>query len=204
MIRFAVTRGERLAVNGGNRDITLDAGNTSVTFAVRWLGALTVRGRFAGIAGALRIPDGCVERATLSLDVQAPSVRTGLSLRDRHLRGPEFLDAARFPTIAFRSTSVERPDGVLIVRGVLTLRGQEREISATCPADLPGAGGGHPLVRLRGSFRVPRRAHQIGVAHGLEKLNPLLYAIGDEVSLTADVLVPATALFPAAVPALGR
>ena len=45
MIRFAVGRGERLAVNGGNHDIKLEAGNTSVTFAVRWLGALTVRGR---------------------------------------------------------------------------------------------------------------------------------------------------------------
>ncbi len=204
MIRFAVGRGERLALNSGNRDIRLEAGNTSVTFAVRWLGALTVRGRFAELEGTLRIPDGCVERATLSIEVMAASVRTGVSLRDRHLRGPQFLDAARFPTIAFRSTGVERPDGVLIVRGVLTLRGLEREISATCPADLPGAVGGRPLARLHGSFRVPRRPHQIGVAHGLEKLNPLLYAIGDEVSVAADVMVPASALFPAALPALGR
>jgi polyisoprenoid-binding protein YceI len=200
MIRFAVSRGERLAVNGDNRDIKLDAGNTSVTFAVRWLGGLTVRGRFGEFEGALRIPDGCVERATLSMEVKAASVRTGISLRDRHLRGPEFLDVARFPTIAFRSTGVERPDGILIVHGVLTLRGRERELSATSPTDLSRRG--HALVRLRGSFQVPRRAYQIGVARGLEKLNPLLYAIGDEVSVAADVLIPATALVPSALPAL--
>ena len=90
------------------------------------------------------------------------------------------------------------------LRGVLSLRGQEREIIVMCPADLPGTGGGRPLVRLHGSFRVPRRPHQIGVARGLEKLNPLLYAIGDEVSVAADVLVPANALFPTALPALER
>jgi hypothetical protein len=191
-------------VNGGYRDIKLDAGNTSVSFAVRWLGALTVRGRFGVLRGALRIPDGCVERATLWMEVMAASVHTGISLRDHHLRGPQFLDAARFPVIAFRSTSVERPDGVLIVNGVLTLRGLEREVSAICPADLPGNGALHPLVRLRGGFRVPRRPHSIGVATGLQKLNPLLYAIGDDVSVSADVLVSATALFPPALPVLER
>ncbi len=187
-----------------DRGIRLDAQNTAVTFAVSWLGVLTVRGRFTKVDGAIHVADGCVDRSALRVDVVAASLRSGIGLRDRHLRGPQFLDVARFPLITFRSTRIERANGLLIITGTLSLRGTGREIRATCPIDFSGASGICAKVRLSASFSVPRLEHGIGVAHRLERLNPLLYAIGPEVHVRADVLLPASELLPALLPSLGR
>ncbi len=187
-----------------DRGIRLDGENTAVTFAVRWLGMLTVRGRFTQVDGSIQVADGCVDRSTLRVDVVAASLRSGIGLRDRHLRGPQFLDVARFPRITFRSTRIERASGLLIITGTLALRGTEREIRATCPIDFDGASGICAKVRLSASFSVPRLEHGIGVARGIERLNPLLYAISPVVHVKADVLVPASELLPALLPSLGR
>jgi len=49
-----------------------------------------------------------------------------------HMEGPEVLDSARFPTITFESTKVERTDpGSLLVQGRLSLHGAARPISLT-------------------------------------------------------------------------
>lgn len=187
-----------------DRAIRLTAANTRISFAVRWLGVLVVRGRFAGVEGLLRIPDGCVEAAVLSLDVETASLRTGIALRDRHLKGPRFLDAERHPLIAFRSTRVERPNSVLVVAGRLALHGRERELSAICPLDYARGTGMESVVRIGAAFRVRRSLYDIGVARGVRAWNPLLRAIGDEVSIHAEVLVPASQLLPALLPALGH
>jgi polyisoprenoid-binding protein YceI len=145
-----------------------------------------------------------VEQAEIEVSVDAPSLGTGISLRDRHLRGPQFLDSARYPTISFRSTRVERPNGLLIVSGTLMLRGQERDVRATCPVTWANGDGDRSHVRVGARLVVPRLPHGIGVARGLERLNPLLYAIGPEVTVRVEVLVPSMQLLPALLPALGR
>ena len=60
------------------------------------------------------------------------------------------------------------------------------------------------VVRIGAEFRVLRSLHGIGTARGLRAWNPLLRAISDEVSIRAEVLVPATQLLPALLPALGH
>ncbi|HSA57447.1 MAG TPA: YceI family protein [Gemmatimonadaceae bacterium] len=187
-----------------HRAIRLTAANTRISFAVRWLGALTVRGRFTSVDGLLRIPDGCVEASSITIDIESASLRTGIAMRDRHLRGPRFLDAGRHPLISFRSTRIERPNSVLVATGRLTLHGHEHELTAICPLDYASGAGMQSLVRIGAEFRVRRSLYGIGAARGLRGLNPLLRAIGDEVSLHAEVLVPATQLLPALLPALGH
>ena len=185
-------------------EIPLGVENTTISFAVRWLGVLTVRGRFTELGGALRIPNSSIEDADLSVDVAAASVRTGIALRDRHLRGPDFLDAGRFPHIAFRSTHVERSAGSLAVSGVISLRGSDRAVTAVCPVEYVGGDGQGSLFRLKSGIEVPRLPHGIGVAEGIERLNPLLYAIGTNVAVEVEITVPATQLLPTLLPALGR
>lgn len=197
-------RATGLGQRAASRAIRLTAANTTVTFDVRWVWFLHVRGRFGEIEGVLRVPDGCVEDADVSIDVAAASLRTGVALRDRHLRGHRFLDADRYPRITFRSTRIARPNGSLEITGVLTLRGVEREVSVRCPLQYADGEGLQSLVRLSATFAVPRLSHGVGVARGLRGLNPLLRAIGDRVLVRAEVVVPASQLLPALLPALGQ
>jgi polyisoprenoid-binding protein YceI len=187
----------------GDRSIVLSGDNTRVTFAVRWLGVLTVRGRFTDVEGVLRIPDGCVEDSELAVGVSAASVRTGIHLRDRHLRGPRFLDAATHPRITLQSLRIERPNGLLIMTARLVLRGLERDVQVMVPLAYADGSGMQSMVRMYAELTVSRVPHGIGVASGLHRFNPLLRLIGRQVRIRAEVLVPAGQLLPALLPALG-
>ena len=177
--------------------IRLDAGNTRVAFSVRWFGVVFVRGSFADIAGTLEVPGARDEDASLAVQVDSHSVNTGIGLRDRHLRGLRFLDSARHPTIRFVSTGVSRNNGVWDVKGRLSLRGKEREVDITVRDERVS----NLQRKLTAEFSVPRRPHSIGTAAGLRRLNPLLWAIGDDVTLSLEVLVPATMLAAEHAPA---
>ncbi len=93
------------------------------------------KGRFEAFAATLERPVG--EGIRASLRVEAASVRTGVGLRDAHLRTSHFLDARRHPGIAFESTSVEvAGTDRLRIRGNLEIKGVRRpyEIEAAVEA----------------------------------------------------------------------
>jgi hypothetical protein len=173
---------------------SLDARNARVSFSVRWFGIIHVRGWFSAVEGRLAVP-GDGGAACLVLQVESASVRTGIVLRDRHLRGLRFLDSARHPFIRFRSERVTRRNDGWEIEGRLSLRGHERTVWAAVP-DEPAAGGAERW--LTAGFAVPRRPHLIGTARGVRRLNPLLWAIGDDVMLRVELLVPVRMLEHAA------
>ena len=174
---------------GARSRFELGTANASVSFRVRWFGVVNVSGRFEGLTGIVLIGT-CDEDHAVSVEVAAGSVRTGIGLRDRHLRGPRFLGSEQDPMIRFESDRVTRRNGIWEVRGQLTLRGRTRAVSLTID-DQPSSG---TMRQLSGAFRIPRRPHGIGTASGLRRLNPLLWAIGDEVTVNVEMLVPATLL----------
>jgi polyisoprenoid-binding protein YceI len=177
--------------------LPLDGANARVSFSVRWFGVISVRGSFAGVSGVVEGPGPAGEDAQLSVNVESQSVRTGIGLRDRHLRGYRFLDSARHPRIRFESEQVSRNNGAWCVRGTLSLRGLERQVEFPVRE-------GHATPaqrRLLAEFSVPRRPHAIGTAHGIRRLNPLLWAIGPDVQVQVELVVPATLLAAEHVPA---
>jgi len=180
--------------------LQLGVDNIRVSFSVRWFGVVHVRGSFAGVSGTVTVPGPDAQAASVSIEVDSRSVRTGISLRDRHLRGLRFLDSGRHPVMRFESERVTPHNGVWDVRGRLSLRGHERNVSVSV-ADEPASASDR---RLTAEFTMPRRPHAIGTARGVRRLNPLLWAIGDEVNLRVEMLVPATMLHPTAAHAPAR
>ena len=170
--------------------LALDAGNTRVAFSVRWFGVIQVRGSFSSVAGRLEVPGSDQQEASISCEVESLSVHTGIALRDRHLRGLRFLDSGRHPVIRFVSNRVARHNGVWDVKGRLTLRGLDRDVSLSVREER--ASKAHK--RLTAEFAVPRHPHAIGAAAGIRRLNPLLWAIGGDVTVSIELLVPATML----------
>lgn len=182
---------------------SLDARTLRVEF-VASLGPLPVRGRFTDVQGTLVIPGADIERATFEVSVAAASLDTGLPMRDRHLRGPSFLDVAHHPRITFASRRVHRENGELRVAGALDLCGHMRDILAFCPVSrVDGEGvGGH--IALCGAFELPVREHGIGIPRGIDRLNPIFLVVGRRVRVEVSLVVAATRLLPALLPALGR
>lgn len=169
----------------GADPIRLTPDTVTVSMSVRWLGGLIVRGEFREVRGVIHVPVRDDDTAAVTVEIAADSVRTGISLRDRHLRGPLFLDAARHPTISFRGGDVMRVPTHVAIPGSLTIRGVTRTEELRCPLDCFAGGGS-----LSGDVTLSRRAYGVGVPRGLRRLDPLFVVIGDDVRISIAVRLP--------------
>ena len=107
----------------------LDPATTRIAFSVRNLSVATVGGTFRLASGRVALDDGDVSRSTIEAVIDTGSVDTSEPKRDAHLRSADFLDAARYPTMTFRSTQIEQVDGDhWKVTGNLTLLGTTRPV----------------------------------------------------------------------------
>ena len=168
----------------GASPIRLTPDNVVATVSVRWLGGMIVRGRFADVRGVIHLPTDDDDTVAVTAEIRADSVRTGISLRDRHLRGPLFLDAARHPVITFRGGDVMRLPTHIAVPGSLTIRGITRTEELRCSIGDSGS-----RRELLADVTLSRRAYNVGVPRGLRRLDPLFVVIGDEVKLSIRVLL---------------
>lgn len=104
-----------------------EAGNSSVGFSVKHLMISKVRGTFREFSGTIEVtPDPL--SSTVRAEIAAASIDTGMPFRDRDLKGPDFLDVERYPSLTFESAEV-RPDGDdWNLAGALTIAGRTRPV----------------------------------------------------------------------------
>jgi polyisoprenoid-binding protein YceI len=82
-----------------------------------------------GIAGVLGF-DKAKGTGKVRLAVPVDRLRTGIDLRDEHMRGPDWLDASKFKTIEFESTKVTKKDDKnWTVEGEFTMHGVKKPIT---------------------------------------------------------------------------
>jgi polyisoprenoid-binding protein YceI len=100
----------------------LDPSHTHAAFVARHLMVTKVRGRFEKLSGQITVGES-PEDSSVEVELDAASITTDWAQRDEHLRSPDFLDVARFPTVRFRSTTVEQTGPTTLkVTGDLTIR----------------------------------------------------------------------------------
>jgi len=108
----------------------MDPAHSSFQFKVRHLTVSNVSGDFSKSRGVVMIDDRDITQLRVEVTIDAASVNTGHAQRDEHLRGPDFFDVAKHPTITFVSRKVIKADGDrLKVAGDLTIHGVTREIT---------------------------------------------------------------------------
>lgn len=122
----------------------------------------TINGVSSGVSGELSVDPASLASASGAIEVQVATIRTGIDLRDEHLRSDSWLDAARYPTAKFELTSVRGGTSLtpgqtsrLTLVGRFTLHGRTRDVTANAQVQLvPGANGQPDAIRVRASFRI--------------------------------------------------
>jgi polyisoprenoid-binding protein YceI len=116
----------------------MDPAHSSFQFKIRHLTVSNVKGDFSKFQGAVIIDDQNITHLKVEVAIDAASVNTGHAQRDEHLRGPDFFDVTKYPTIIFVSKKVIKTDtNRLKVIGDLTLRGVTREITVDVEGPTP-------------------------------------------------------------------
>jgi polyisoprenoid-binding protein YceI len=127
---------------------------SSVRFSIVKWGVIKDEGLFRDFNGTLDYDPAHPEQSKIDVVVHASSLDTKNDSRDGTVKGDDFLDAARFPTLEFHSRGI----GPNFVLGDLTIHGVTKRIKVPVTSlgmrDLPKIG---KLAGFETSFVVNRR-----------------------------------------------
>ena len=122
--------------------------HASIEFRIKHLGYSWLTGRFDEFSGGFSLDRDNPDKSSVQVDIKPASINSNHSERDKHLRGKDFLDVAKFSEASFKSTRIDlKDDKSGVIYGDFTLRGVTKEIAID--AQLVG-GGKDPW----GGFRV--------------------------------------------------
>lgn len=101
----------------------LDPAHSEVTFRIRHLMVSNVSGRFKNFASEVSTQGDDFTGADIDFTIETASIDTGVEFRDNHLRGDDFFNSEKFPTLHFKSTGLKPlGDGEYELEGNLTVR----------------------------------------------------------------------------------
>ena len=113
------------------------------------------------------------------------SITTHNERRDTHLRSPDFFDAATYPEISFKSTSVKVDGETITLVGDLTMRGVTRSVTLTGSYNgIQPAEKGRDRVGFDVTTRINRLDYGVKYNRTVEGGGMLL---GDEVTIQVTV-----------------
>lgn len=121
-----------LAGNAIATDYAIDikGAHAAINFSVSHLGYGWVVGRFNEFEGTISYDPARPAESKVDVTINTKSVDSNHAERDKHLRSGDFLDADKFPSATFKSTTFKAGEGKKAkLMGNLTLRGVTKPIT---------------------------------------------------------------------------
>ncbi|MEP9379639.1 YceI family protein [Aquabacter sp. CN5-332] len=106
-----------------------DPGHTRVTWSISHLGYSTYSGIFPAVTGTLVLDENDTSKSRVDVTIPVERVGTLDPDLDKHLKAPDFLDVAKFPTATFKSTGIKAAGRTAKITGDLTLRGVTKPVT---------------------------------------------------------------------------
>ncbi|HVM97767.1 MAG TPA: YceI family protein [Candidatus Acidoferrales bacterium] len=165
----------------------IDSAHSSAQFAVKHLMVSTVRGTLGKITGTANLDESDISKSSVEATIDVKGIDTREEKRDNHLRGPDFFDADKFPSIHFKSTKVEAAGSDKFnITGDLTIR------DVTKPVVLAVEGSAKPIKdpfgndRMGGVARTRINRKDFGMSFNKTMDNGGV-VVGDDVDITIDL-----------------
>ena len=160
----------------------IDPAHSQPQYVTRHIGFSNQHGNFGKATGTI-VLDRAAGKGSISVEIDAASIRTHNEKLDAIVKGEEFFNVQKYPTIAFKSSNVTFDgDRVVGIGGELTMLGVTRPVHL----DVTGFTCGEnpfrkkPLCAAEATATIKRS--EWGMTTGLKIGNP-----SDEVQLTIPV-----------------
>lgn len=158
-----------------------DKAHTQIIFATNHLGFSNSHGKFLDFDGFFNFNRAEPEKSDVDVTIKTTSIDMDDKKWNDHMKNEDFFDVEKYPTMAFKSTSIEKTsDNTAKITGDLTI------LETTKPAVLDvtfNKAGVHPFNQkyVAGfSATAAIKRSDYGMTYGL----PM---IGDDVSITIEV-----------------
>lgn len=100
-----------------------------IQFKIQHLGFSWLLGRFNTFEGEFVLDESKVENSKVKVAIDVASVDSNHAERDKHLRGKDFFDVAKFPEASFVSTGIEKTgENTAQITGDFTLKGVTKPV----------------------------------------------------------------------------
>jgi polyisoprenoid-binding protein YceI len=164
----------------------IDSAHSSAQFSVRHLMISNVRGEFNKVTGTVVYDAANPAASKVDASIDVSTINTREPKRDAHLKSPDFFDAAKYPTMTFKSTQVRKTGGGLEVKGNLTLHGVTREVVLAVEGPTPEQKDpwGNLRVGATASTKINRKDFGLTWNQALETGGVM---VGDEIAITIDL-----------------
>jgi polyisoprenoid-binding protein YceI len=187
MKKLAVVLAAALAVPALAADAyKIDAAHTETGFTVKHLLISNVRGNFGKTAGTVVYDEADPTKSKVEATIDVASVNTRDEKRDGHLKGGDFFDVAKFPTMTFKSTKVEKAASGLKVTGDLTLHGVTKQVVLEVAGPSAEVKDPYGLTRRGLSATGQLNRKDFGVSYGPDAIVSDLVKIQIEAELIKD------------------
>jgi len=157
----------------------IDPVHSSVMFRAKHVNTGYVWGRFRDVSGTFVLDEADPSKSSFTVAIPVDSIDSNNEKRNAHLKSPDFFNAAQYPTISFKSTSVKKGEGnSYAVAGELTMHGVTKPLTLT--------------VNLVGTGEFPPGAHRAGLDTTFSvklsdfQIKGLPGAVDDEIHLVVD------------------
>ena len=106
----------------------IDPAHSEIQFKVKHLVITTVTGNFKEFSGWVHSGEN-FEDAQIHFEAHVDSINTNSEQRDAHLKGQDFFETEKFPTLSFTSTRFDKKDDTEFeMEGDLTIKGVTRKV----------------------------------------------------------------------------
>ena len=166
---------------------TVDPAHSSATFAVKHMMVSTVRGSFTGIKGIVDYDPANPSATKTSFTIDAATVDTRNEDRDKDLKGENFFDVRKYPTITFVSKRLRQEGpGKLQLVGDITIHGVTKEVAFEVNGPTPPVKDMRGTLHVGGSATTTLNRKDFGLIWN-KNLDGGGVMVGDDVDITVDV-----------------
>ena len=160
---------------------TLDKAHAKLGFTITHLMVSEVEGWFKSFDAKITASKEDFSDAVAEMTADVNSINTDNEQRDKHLKSPDFFDAAKYPTITFKSKTFKKvSDKNFKVTGDLTMHG----ITKTVELDALYRVGTNPMNKQTiTGFKITGTIKRSDFAIGTSMASNLL---GEEISIVAN------------------
>lgn len=161
---------------------TLDSPHSNLEFSISLFGLSDIKGTFKMKEARITAPKDDFSDAVVNMSADVSSVNTGEPERDKHLQTADFFDAAKYPTITFKSNSFKKVDAKNYkVTGDLTFHG----VTKTVTLDAQAGTATHPVTKKElAGFRVKGTIKRL--EFGISPTSPTTM-LDDDVKIEANL-----------------
>jgi polyisoprenoid-binding protein YceI len=165
----------------------VDPMHSAAHFSIKHMMISTVRGSFGKVSGTVNYDGKNLADAKVNASIDASTIETNEAKRDEHLRGKDFFEVEKYPTITFKSTKI-KPAG----KGKFSMTGDLTMHGVTKPVTLAVEGPSQQIDDKHGNYKVGFSAtgtvnrKDFGISYN-SVLDGGGVALGEQVPITLDI-----------------